>query len=81
MENNEEFFYQNVRKQLGKQLWVMVVCCLLTHIGVSTGLGVGAYTSSDVFGHTALMDCVLAYCQTEHRTVRDAFQGKRKLKQ
>lgn len=48
-----------------------VCCCLCTHIGVSAGLGVGANARSNVFGHTALMNCVLAYCQTKDRTVRD----------
>jgi len=38
---------------------------------VSAGLGIGANARSNVFGHTALMDCVLAYCQTKDRTVRD----------
>lgn len=38
-------------------------CVWFTHSGVSAGLGIGADASSNVFGHTALMDCVLAYCQ------------------
>lgn len=51
--------------------FVSIYGCLCTHIGVSAGLGVGANARSNVFGHTALMDCVLAYCQTKDRTVRD----------
>ena len=35
--------------------------CDVTHVGMSSGLGVGADTSSNVFGHAALVDCVLAY--------------------
>jgi len=64
-------FFKRGKTDVQMCSFVSVCCCLCTHIGVSAGLGIGANARSNVFGHTALMDCVLAYCQTKDRTVRD----------